>query len=132
MRAWVNTVCMSGYIRICAGRALHSTLPPTQQHENAALLVLLCSFPSFPTGCDWLPADGMPVATEELRYGLRVAVVVLPCHPHLRSEKALTVVGPLAFGYRTIDYTPIGPYPTISPVPLCKSDADTHWASDYT
>jgi hypothetical protein len=40
------------------------------------------------------------VGTEELRYGLRLALLHLPAHPLLRSPEALAVVGPHAFGYQ--------------------------------
>ena len=51
--------------------------------------------------------DGEPVGTEVLRYGLRVAVLAMPCSPQLQTEAALRNVGPRAFGY-DIDYRPIG------------------------
>ncbi len=47
---------------------------------------------------------GDSVFTEAMRYGLRVAVVALPCHPALRSPAALEVVGPAAFGYPDLAY----------------------------
>lgn len=50
--------------------------------------------------------DGEPVGTEVLRYGLRVAVLGMPCTPQLRTENALRIVGPRAFGY-DLDYTPM-------------------------
>ncbi len=43
--------------------------------------------------------EGEPVTTEVLRYGTRVAVIAVPAPPQLKSEVALTVVGPGAFGY---------------------------------
>lgn len=43
--------------------------------------------------------EGEPVTTEALRYGTRVAVVTAPAPPQLKSEAALQVVGPGAFGY---------------------------------
>jgi len=49
---------------------------------------------------------GQSVPAEELRYGLRLSVVALPCAPLLRSERSLKVVGPKAFGYDT-DYYPL-------------------------
>lgn len=52
---------------------------------------------------------GRPISTEELRYGQRISVIGIPCAPALRSERALQVVGPGAFGYHE-DYTPIGEY----------------------
>jgi len=44
--------------------------------------------------------EGEPVATELLRYGMRVAVLGVPAPPQLKTERALSVVGPQAFGYR--------------------------------
>ena len=43
--------------------------------------------------------EGEPVTTELLRYGTRVAVIAVPAPPQLKSEIALEVVGPGAFGY---------------------------------
>ena len=43
--------------------------------------------------------EGEPVTTEVLRYGTRVAVIAVPAPPQLKSEIALEVVGPGAFGY---------------------------------
>ena len=50
---------------------------------------------------------GLPITTELLRYGQRVAVVALPCHPLLRSPAALEVIGPAAFGHPEITYRPM-------------------------
>jgi DUF917 family protein len=49
---------------------------------------------------------GTPITTEELRYGLRVTVVVAPCDPRWRTERGLELVGPRYFGY-DFDYVPI-------------------------
>ena len=43
--------------------------------------------------------EGEPVTTELLRYGARVAVIAVPAPPQLKSDVALQVVGPGAFGY---------------------------------
>ena len=56
-----------------------------------------------------VPDTGEPYSTEELRYGLRVAVISLPAPPKLTTHQALAVVGPRAFGY-DMDYHPIGVY----------------------
>ncbi len=48
---------------------------------------------------------GDPVTTELLRYGYRVDVLVLPCPEQLKTERALAVVGPRAFGY-DVEYRP--------------------------
>jgi DUF917 family protein len=42
-----------------------------------------------------------------LRYGQRVAVVALPCHPLLRTPQALEVVGPKGFGLEGMHYRPM-------------------------
>ena len=43
--------------------------------------------------------EGQSVATELLRYGTRVAVLGVPAAPQLKTERALSVVGPRGFGY---------------------------------
>ncbi len=50
--------------------------------------------------------EGEPVTTEMLRYGTRVAVIAVPAPPQLKSEIALQVVGPRAFGY-DVDFSPL-------------------------
>jgi uncharacterized protein len=49
---------------------------------------------------------GEPITTEVLRYGLRVVVLGLPADEKLRTEQALEVVGPTAFGY-DLPYRPL-------------------------
>jgi len=43
--------------------------------------------------------EGEPVTTEVLRYGARVAVIAVPAPAQLKTQAALDVVGPAAFGY---------------------------------
>ncbi len=50
---------------------------------------------------------GLPITTEVLRYGQRIAVLALPCHDLLRADLALKVVGPAAFGYQDTTYSPM-------------------------
>jgi len=50
---------------------------------------------------------GHAITTEVLRYGQRVAVVALPCHPLLRTPEALAVVGPQAFGLDGVVFRPL-------------------------
>lgn len=47
-----------------------------------------------------------PINAERVHYGQRVTVFGIGCPPHYRSEKALKVVEPRAFGF-DIDYVPI-------------------------
>jgi DUF917 family protein len=49
---------------------------------------------------------GLPVTTEGLRYGLRVAIVGFPCAEQWRTPAGLACVGPGYFGY-DVDYRPI-------------------------
>lgn len=50
---------------------------------------------------------GYPITTEVLRYGQRVAVVAIPCDDLLRSARALDVVGPAAFGFEDVSFSPL-------------------------
>lgn len=50
---------------------------------------------------------GLPITTEMLRYGQRIAVLGLPAHSLMRSAEALKVVGPAAFGYDDITFAPM-------------------------
>jgi DUF917 family protein len=50
--------------------------------------------------------EGQSVATELLRYGTRVAVLGVPGAPQLKTARALSVVGPRAFGY-AVDFMPL-------------------------
>jgi DUF917 family protein len=63
-------------------------------------------------------ATGAAIATEELRYGLRLSVLALPAHPLLRAPRALAVMGPGAFGYEGVEYTPVGEFLQPTPVHL--------------
>ncbi len=47
-----------------------------------------------------------PITTEGLRYGMRVAVIAIPCAPQWREPAALALVHPRYFGY-DIDYIPV-------------------------
>ena len=50
---------------------------------------------------------GHAITTEVLRYGQRVAVLALSCHPLLRTPQALAVVGPQAFGLDRVTFQPL-------------------------
>ena len=50
---------------------------------------------------------GEPITTEMLRFGQRVAVIGMPAHPLMKSARALEVVGPQAFGYPELTFTPL-------------------------
>ena len=48
---------------------------------------------------------GEPITTEEVKFGIRVAVVAMAADPQLTTRRALEVVGPRAFDYN-FDYVP--------------------------
>lgn len=54
---------------------------------------------------------GEPMTTEQLRYGLRVTVLGIPCSDMLRTPQALDVVGPAAFGYPDVTFIPMNKVP---------------------
>ena len=57
---------------------------------------MLCTTPDLLTVVD--ASTGAALATHELRYGLRVAVIAMPAHPLWLSEASLKMAGPGAFG----------------------------------
>ncbi|XP_053402761.1 uncharacterized protein LOC123549024 [Mercenaria mercenaria] len=58
-----------------------------------------------------------PIPTEELRFGIRVAVVALRASPMISSEQALKFVGPQRFGYGDdVKYTPLCDFVDAGPV----------------
>ena len=79
---------------------------------------LLASTPDLISLID--PESEKPIPTEEVRYGLRVSVIVLPCSPLLTHDKALAVVSPQAFGYSDHVYKPVGVYKQCDAIPLPK------------
>jgi DUF917 family protein len=77
------------------------------QNENLALLEdgeVRASVPDLITLVDSQTADA--VATEMVRYGQRVTVIAMPCHPLWRTPRGLEVAGPRVFGY-DFDFTPV-------------------------
>ena len=58
---------------------------------------------------------GRPIGTEEQRYGLRVAILSLPASALLRTDLALTLMGPRAFGF-DFDFVPLGESTQPAPV----------------
>ncbi|XP_053401722.1 uncharacterized protein LOC123549025 [Mercenaria mercenaria] len=58
-----------------------------------------------------------PIQTEELKFGIRVAVVAMRASPMISSEQALKFVGPQAFGYGDdVKYTPLCDFVDAGPV----------------
>lgn len=78
------------------------------QNENLVLQVDGATVACVPDLIMLLDADhGEPITTEVVRFGQRLTVIGLPCHALLRSEAALAVVGPAAFGYPDLTYVPM-------------------------
>jgi DUF917 family protein len=48
-----------------------------------------------------------PITTEIVRYGLRVVVLGIPAPEMLKTQEALRVIGPEAFGYWDVPYVPL-------------------------
>lgn len=65
---------------------------------------LLCVTPDLIAVVD--SETGLPITTEGLRYGARVVVIGMPCHPKWRTPKGIETVGPRYFRY-DVDYTPV-------------------------
>ncbi|XP_067652722.1 uncharacterized protein [Haliotis asinina] len=94
------------------------------QNENLVIFPLdaekkagkaLASVPDLITMVDADTAE--PIPTEKVKYGLRVAVLVLASPEILRTDQALRFVGPKAFHYDDVEFKPIGnPYP-VHPIP---------------
>ena len=61
---------------------------------------------------------GEPIATEEMRYGLRVAVLCIAAPALMRTPQALKYVGPQGFGYSEDEvlYKPFGESRSFEPV----------------
>jgi DUF917 family protein len=86
-----------------AGRSMRLEI----QNENLVALEegrVLASVPDIITVLD--DESGSAITTERLRYGQRVSVIALPCHPIWRSESGIATAGPRAFGYE-FDYRPV-------------------------
>ncbi|KAK2547285.1 putative D-/L-hydantoinase subunit A [Acropora cervicornis] len=60
---------------------------------------------------------GQPITTEEVRYGLRVAVVAMPCSSLWTTPQGLAAGGPMAFGYQDVVYSPVDSYEEHAPIP---------------
>ncbi|POB09415.1 DUF917 family protein [Sulfobacillus sp. hq2] len=52
------------------------------------------------------PITGQAITTERLRYGQRVAVLMIPAPPIMKTKNILEIWGPRRFGY-DIDYVPM-------------------------
>jgi DUF917 family protein len=91
------------------GTAEHSGSTLVLQTQNEHLVAIrdgevVCSVPDLILVMD--AESGLPITTEELRYGFRVVVVGAPCVPAWRTPDGLALVGPRYFGY-DIDFVPV-------------------------
>lgn len=99
----VGHVLLSGYDEFAGARGRVDI-----QNENLILLVDDAVVAIVPDLIMLLDADyGEPISTELLRYGQRVDVIGFPCAPVLKTEEALRVVGPAAFGYSEHEFIPL-------------------------
>jgi DUF917 family protein len=107
-RGWaLGTATLDG-VDTDAGR----TLTLRFQNENLAADVdgeIVASVPDLITVID--AETGAAITTEQLRYGFRVVVLGMPCHPVWRTEVGLALGGPAHWGYEHA-YAPLaGDYP---------------------
>lgn len=63
--------------------------------------------------CSLETETGEPITTEQLRYGLRITMLAIPCSDKLRTPQALKVVGPAAFGYPDVRFIPMPKTPGV-------------------
>jgi DUF917 family protein len=82
------------------------------QNENLVAAVddaIVASVPDLITVID--AESGNAIMTEQLRYGFRVVVIGMACHPVWRTEAGLALAGPGHWGYEN-EYVPLaGEYP---------------------
>jgi DUF917 family protein len=96
-----------GRLNMTAFGSSSDTLEIVFQNENLVAWhngEVVCTVPDLI--CILSLDDGEPIGTESLRYGLRVAVIVLPAARELKTPAALKVVGPAAFGY-DVPFSPL-------------------------
>jgi DUF917 family protein len=77
------------------------------QNENLIAIKndqVIASVPDLITILD--AETGLPITTEGLKYGYRVVVIGMPCHPMWRTTDGLAIVGPQYFGY-DVNYVPL-------------------------
>ena len=60
---------------------------------------------------------GQPITTEEVRHGLRVAVVAMPCSSLWTTPQGLAAGDPITFGYQHVVYSPMDSYEEHAPIP---------------
>ena len=79
-----------------------STGPISVHFQNEYLMVFEASHVLAATPDIIAIADAetaLPLSVEQVKFGLRVNVLSLPCDPIWKTEKGLSIVGPKAFGY---------------------------------
>jgi uncharacterized protein len=83
------------WLRLEAGHEYHAVLEDGEPRATVPDIITVFDVHS-----------GEPVPVRELRYGMRVVVLALPCPPLWRTPDALRLVGPRAFGL-AVDYVPL-------------------------
>ena len=83
------------WLRLEAGHEFHAVLEDGELRATVPDIITVFDVHS-----------GEPVLVRELRYGMRVVVLALPCPPMWRRPEALDLVGPRAFGL-AVDYVPL-------------------------
>jgi DUF917 family protein len=83
------------WLRLEAGHEFHAVLEDGELRATVPDIITVFDVHS-----------GEPVLVKDLRYGMRVVVLALPCPPLWRQPKGLELVGPRAFGL-AVDYVPL-------------------------
>jgi uncharacterized protein len=83
------------WLRLEAGHEFHAVLEDGELRATVPDIITVFDVHS-----------GDTVMVKDLRYGMRVVVLALPCPPLWRQPKALDLVGPRAFGL-AVDYVPL-------------------------
>ncbi|EEY16955.1 hydantoinase [Verticillium alfalfae VaMs.102] len=95
---------LAGLQATSAVRDRHMLIPFQNEYLYAALTdgtgseegrKVICTVPDL---ISILGQDGEAIGSQDLRYGLRVSVIGLPAHPLWKTEKAMPIGGPAAFG----------------------------------
>jgi uncharacterized protein len=97
-----------GRMQLVAFNNPHDTMEIVFQNENLVAWhngAIVCTVPDLISLITL--EDGEPIGTEVIRYGLRVAVLGMPAPRELKTAAALAVVGPAAFGYPQINFSPL-------------------------
>lgn len=116
-REYGDSTCSSFSSSSSPSETRHMRLPFQNEYLYAELFEpgqpqqggqIMCTVPDL---ISLVGADGYALGTQDLRYGERVTVVASTAHPHWYTEKGIAAGGPGEFGYKDMEFVPLGsPY----------------------